>query len=235
MLQFIPMKKLALVSARYAVILLAVQLVAAVVMAASALDKGTFSTLLDTVQGVPYAAMPIACICACALSFFPINRLYTKRFYGYATLIGLNLVFLSLPAAALRFGWFKLPPMPVFPAAWRYTALASWYAGLQTGPLMNAVLSLAAFCLVAASMWGLSRLSARRPLWGAFLTPCALAALVLLLDTFFSGTASDMFSIIGIHPDPVIGAAILCAAAAVALLLFDALLCPRTDRGRAHV
>lgn len=234
MLQFPSMKKLAVVVLRYALAALAAEAVVAVVMVAYTLDRGRFTTILASLRDVPLSSLPLACIAASALSFFPLNRLFARRFWGYLVLVVLNAVSMITPLALVWLGWMKMGNPAAFPPQLRYDAIASWYMYLpDQAPLWGALYA-GAFCFLVSSIWGLSRLSAKRPLWGAFLTPCAVAGLLFLLDTFLSGIAADTFALIGLNPGPLSAAALLCAVSSMALLLFDALLCPPTEKGRIH-
>lgn len=235
MLQFPRMKKTARIVLRFVLSILAVEVLVGAALTALAVAEGRFTTVLEVLTGEPVAALPLAVLLASFLSYFPLSRQFKYRPLGYLLLFALNAAAMAAPVLAFKLGWLPSPAsLPVMPSEWGYASVADWYLGLDRLSWLNAGAGVASFSAFAAAFWGVSRLSAKRPLWGAFLTPGLILLSLYLLNAFLSGVADAGFKLIGLTLSRHASSAVLAAVAAAGLMLFDALLCPKTDPGRQH-
>jgi hypothetical protein len=98
-------------------------------------------------------------------------------------------------------------------------------------PPLEAIAGVSSLALVLSSCWSLTRLSAKRPLVGAFLVPGALVGMWYLLSIYIGGALNGLFSFVGLDLEPSYYLAILCGLTALGLLALDALLAGKTEGG----
>lgn len=220
---------------RFILSALAVEVFMAMLIVTVLVAERRFTTLIQALNGVPLASLPLATLVAAFLSFFPLTRTYANRLLGYLTLFLLGMLIMGVPVVAIKLGWIRATAnVPEFPASWDYSDIAIWYSGLSLKPLTDALAGIAAFALFVSSFWGFARMTKNRPLWGAFLAPTLGLVALLLFSSFLSGIADAVFAIVGMNPGRIWTVSLLSALASLCLIFLDFLVCPKTDAGRLH-
>jgi len=203
--------------------------VTAIWMTGAMLEQGTgeFLTLLF---GISAAAVPLAVISAAFVTFFLLNRILRSRIPGYAivtamasiTLVGSAMLvrMVDLPTTAAV---MALPP--------GYRAIGGWMTEVARSPWPEFAAGLASFAVFTTAFWGCTRLSRSRPLIGAFIAPSGAMAALYLFSVYLSGPADAMLSLIGIEIPRMLSIALLTAASALALMLFDVLFARKPSGG----
>jgi hypothetical protein len=231
MLQFIIMKRLASAALRFFLSFVIAEVCVAIYVAAmgykAAWGQPLASLALWSLWTLP--ALPTSF--ALLTSFFTLNRVYKHRWSGYMTLLVLSLLTLGAPLALSRFGLLtiRLETLPAFDSA--LGDVLRWYQGLDGLPPLEAIAGVSSLALVLSSCWSLTRLSAKRPLVGAFLVPGALVGMWYLLSIYIGGALNGLFSFVGLDLEPSYYLAILCGLTALGLLALDALLAGKTEGG----
>lgn len=234
MLELFYMRKIAFVALRVIIVFLAAEAVSFVYGVATAYVAGQGTPV--AAAGVSFAAMAIG-VCAMVgvfSAFPPLNRFYKSRFAGYAilgvlasaVLIGSSLFGNALSLFGERSALAALPG--------GFGALAEWVAAASALPPMQAAVRLVAVSAYAVSFWGISRISDKRPLVGALLTPSACLAAIELFGLYLRGPARDVLGFLGLKLNPTDGTAALCAATALLLVMFDILISARPKAGGRH-
>ncbi len=231
MLQFTIMKRLASAALRFFLTLVIAEAGVAIYVAATGYRAGWEHSLAALALWSLWTLPALPTSFALLTSFFTLNRVYKYRWFGYITLLVLSLATLGAPLALSRFGLLPMraEALPAFSSA--LGDVLRWYQGLDTLPLPQAIAGVASLALLLSSCWGLTRLSAKRPLVGAFLVPGALVGMWHLISIFISGAFNGLFSFIGLDLAPAYYLAILCGLTSLGLLSLDALLAGKTDGG----
>jgi hypothetical protein len=225
------MKRLASAALRFFLSFVIAELCVAIYVAAmgykAAWEHSLASLALWSLWTLP--ALPASF--ALMTSFFTLNRVYKHRLTGYMTLLVLSLLTLVAPLALSRFGLLAMRPetLQAFDSA--LGDVLRWYQGLDSLPLPEAIAGVSSLALVLSSCWSLTRISANRPLVGAFLVPGALVGLWYLLSIYIGGALNGLFLFIGLDLAPSYYLAILCGLTGLGLLALDALLAGKTEGG----
>lgn len=231
MLKFFRMRKILAVVLQYLFVIITATILLLALLLANSLENGSFESFPALLGQALLPLLPLAALIACTVIYFRLNRLYKNRLYGYLTLFLLDIVFLGLPLFFLKSAEASVL---LFPSDWHYLPMAGWYTGLARLKLMDRVLPLLAFSVFSVSTWGISRISGKRPIWGAFLIPSALIGQIFLLEIFSSELVVDIFALIGVKTGFYLTVAICCAVVAATLIGFDFLIASRPGKGNAY-
>ncbi len=231
MLQFSIMKRLASAALRFFFTLVIAEAGVAIYVAATGFKAAWEYPLAALALWSLWTLPALPTSFALLTSFFTLNRVYKNRLFGYISLLVLSLTTLGGPLALSRFGLLPMraETLPAFSSA--LGDVLRWYQSLDALPLPEAIAGVASLALALSSCWGLTRLSAKRPLVGAFLVPGALVGMWYLLSIYISGALNGLFSFVGLELAPSYYLAILCGLTALGLLSLDVLLAGKTDGG----
>ncbi|HAE23102.1 MAG TPA: hypothetical protein DCG47_12370 [Spirochaetaceae bacterium] len=231
MLQFIIMKRLASAVLRFFLSFVIAEASVAIYVAAMGYNAAWEHPLAALALWSLWTLPALPTSFALLTSFFTLNRVYRHRLTGYLTLLVLSLFTLGAPLALSRLGLLAMraETLPAFDSA--LGDVLRWYQGLDSLPLPQAIAGVAGLALVLSSCWALTRLSAKRPLVGAFLVPGALVGMWHLLSIYVGGALNGLFIFVGLELAPSYYLAILCGLSSLGLLALDALLAGKTEGG----
>ena len=228
------MKSLTAVVARFALVFTASILVLTVFGVVAAMLSGAGETIVESARLNALAAVPASVMVAAFMTFFALNRLFTRRWAGYLFMFVACLLVLAGGAAAARFlgGLDMAAFADSDPAAipGSYRTVAAWFGEVSHEDWIPAVVALCSYALYGSSFWGFTRLFAKRPLMSAFVAPAACMAAVFVHAVFLSGPARALLLYVGIELPGTLPSSLFLGVAGLLLLVVDAVFAHRLKR-----
>jgi len=231
MLQFLGMKNLLATAGRYIVAFAVAEILATILFTAMAALEGLETGVLALAFEGATAAIPMAALSACFITFFRLNAVIASRPLGLAALVALSASLMAASALPYRFLWKAEPFLAVarLPAAYR--PMGQWMLDTAKASWLEAGLGIAAFSAYASSFWACTRLSRGRPLLGAFTAPSAAIGAIALFSALRSNPAAALFEYLELAVSPGLATALLAFGCGIALCILDLLLARKPGAG----